>query len=353
MVSLITYGDDVKGSVSAKIPEYNHITVADYLSKHDMKFTMPDKESEATEYMIDEEADLLKRKNIYNKDLGMFVGALSEDSIFKSLHSVLKSKELTPDHQAAINIDGALREWFFHGEELYERRRAEMKRVAEKADIVWMCRELDTTYAERLEQHCERYNLKTINQKLDTQGEERPLNPDAIEYVPKKDFSSWDYKRLVQTREAMMKLVDRYPEAARHKVKLSALESELAKRTVPVGCENLLTEADQLRRADVIFTENEFTCYGKNLVPFVLSFGEIDALYYRCVDGMNVYALVEAKLTRNCRQKARKQLIKYGKVLALLQPNAHIRTYIMVGLELSFVGTFGAELDYEFEEVLS
>jgi hypothetical protein len=356
MVSLITYGDDVKGSVSPKIPEYNHITVAQYLADHDMKFTMPDKESEATEYMIDEEADLLKRQNVYNKELGMFVGALSEDSIFKSLHAVLKSKVLAPEHQAAINIDGALREWFLHGEEVYEKRREQMRQVAESCDIAWMCKELDITYAERLERYCSQYDLKTVSEKLETQGEERPLCAAAKEFVPKKDFSAWDHKRLCQTREAMTRLVDRYPEAPKHRLKLAALEGEIARRQELFGIpENTeVTEADQLVRTDMIFSRNEFTCYGKNLIPFVLSFGEIDALYFRNVEGVDVLALVEAKSGKNLnRRKARAQLDKYGQVLALLQPQAHVRTYMMLGMELSLVATYGTELDYEFANELS
>jgi hypothetical protein len=350
MVALITYGDDVKGSVSPELPQFNHIFVADFLAKHDMKFTMPDKESEATEYMIDEEADLLKRKNVYNKELGMFMGALSEDSIFKSLHAVLRSKDVLPEQQAACNIDGALREWFFHGEEVYEKRRAQMKRVAESTDIAWMCKELDVTYAERMDMHKQRYKLD----ELDTQAEERPLKPDAKEFQPYvRDFSAWSYRRLTQTREAMVRLSNKYPDDWRHKAKLIALEAEIAKRTVsPTVTE--LTEEDQLKKAEITFAKNSFSCLGKNIALLsAVPMGEMDALYLRCIDGMNVYAILEAKISRSGRHRAHKQLIKYGKVMALLQPNAHIRTYKMIGHELTFVSSFGTEFDYDFGEDLS
>jgi hypothetical protein len=65
--------------------------------------------------MKDEDADFLKRKNVFIPELERHVGALDEESIFKSLHSNLRSKSLTKQELAATCIDGAIREWFFHG----------------------------------------------------------------------------------------------------------------------------------------------------------------------------------------------------------------------------------------------
>jgi hypothetical protein len=45
-----------------------------------------------------------------------------------------------------MNIDGSLREWFSHGEDVYEKRRKEMIQVARKAGIYHMCTMLDCTY---------------------------------------------------------------------------------------------------------------------------------------------------------------------------------------------------------------
>jgi hypothetical protein len=148
--ALITYGDDAKSSVRSGYDKFNHIAVANFLAAHDMKFTMPDKESDPTPYMTDLDADLLKRKNIFCEDTGLYMGALDEDSIFKSLHAVLKSKNLTPEHQAATNIDGALREWFLHGREVYEMRREQMREVAQRANISHICTLLDSSYDDRL-----------------------------------------------------------------------------------------------------------------------------------------------------------------------------------------------------------
>lgn len=155
--SLITYGDDAKSSVHADFPEFNHISVAKFLEERDMKFTMPDKESEPTPYMIDKEADLLKRANVYSEDTGMIMGALDEDSIFKSLHSCLKSKAITREQQAMQNIDGALREWFNHGREVYEKRREQMREVAKRAGITHGCTVIHESYDDRLQAWKDKY----------------------------------------------------------------------------------------------------------------------------------------------------------------------------------------------------
>lgn len=155
--SLITYGDDAKSSVHADYPEFNHIAVAAFLEARDMKFTMPDKTSIPTEYMTDSEADLLKRANVYCEDTGLIMGALDEDSIFKSLHATLKSKALTREQQSMQNIDGALREWFSHGREVYEKRREQMIAVAKAADLTHGCSVIHESYDSMLEKWRERY----------------------------------------------------------------------------------------------------------------------------------------------------------------------------------------------------
>lgn len=132
---MIIYGDDIKGGVKEGFELFNHISFADFLSRNDMVFTMPDKESKPVEYMNDADADFLKRKNAFLPELGHYVGQLAEDSIFKSLHSNLKSKAVSSDEVAAGNIDGALREWFFYGREHFEKRRMQMIEVAKSMPI--------------------------------------------------------------------------------------------------------------------------------------------------------------------------------------------------------------------------
>ena len=155
LVSLSTYGDDAKGSVRDGYDEFNHVSMANYLAKNDMKFTMPDKTSAPVPFMSRFKADFLKRQDLYSEDLGHYVGALDENSIFKSLHSIIKSKVVTPTEVSAMNIGGAMREWFFHGREIFDKRLVQMKLVAEKANLP--IPELEVTYDQRVEAWREKY----------------------------------------------------------------------------------------------------------------------------------------------------------------------------------------------------
>jgi hypothetical protein len=111
---------------------------------------MPDKESEPVPFMNRYDVDFLKRKTRYSEELGHFVGMLDESSIFKSLHSILRSKEVTPIEVCTQNVDGALREWFFHGREVFEHRRAQMRQIADECELP--CRTLDKDYDSRVEE---------------------------------------------------------------------------------------------------------------------------------------------------------------------------------------------------------
>jgi len=155
--AVMTYGDDVKGSVRKGCEWFNHISYAEFLKARGMVFTMPDKESEPTSYMNDADADFLKRHNRFDEDTGLIHGVLDENSIWKSLHSVLHSKAVSAEDQSAQNIDGALREWWQYGREMYEMRREQMRTVAVKAKIAHLCNELETTYDQRMEFFKEKY----------------------------------------------------------------------------------------------------------------------------------------------------------------------------------------------------
>lgn len=140
--ALATYGDDAKGSVKKGFDWFNHITFAEYMAENDIIFTMPDKESTPTKYMKDSDADFLKRKNVFNSETGLIHGALDEDSIFKSLHTVLKSN-IGPKKHAAGNIETALREWFHHGREVFTVRHKQMIEIAERAKLQHLCADVD------------------------------------------------------------------------------------------------------------------------------------------------------------------------------------------------------------------
>lgn len=160
VVKLMTYGDDVKGSVKTGHDDFNHLYVAQFFADRDMKFTMPDKTSIPVPFMTDTAADFLKRKNVYCAETGHIMGALDEMSIFKSLHSNLQTK-ITRQELAAQCVDGALREWFNHGREVYEHRRQQMIEVADKGQITHICSQLDQTFDDQVVKWHKRYIYKT------------------------------------------------------------------------------------------------------------------------------------------------------------------------------------------------
>lgn len=151
-VHVMTYGDDNIGSASSEVPEFNIKGISNFLAEYGQIYTMPDKESELRPYLDVSEFEFLKRFNVYHPKLGNNVGALLDKSIFKSLHCYLRPKgaPLTPSEACAINIDTALREWFNHGEDVYEMRRQQMREVAQRAGISHMCTLLNDTYDDRV-----------------------------------------------------------------------------------------------------------------------------------------------------------------------------------------------------------
>lgn len=160
VVALVTYGDDAKSSVHPAFSKFNHISYATFLSKFGIVFTMPDKTSTPTEYMHDDDADFLKCKNVWNEEAQLYMAALDEMSIFKSLHFVGASKN-DDREQAASNINGAIREWFSHGREVYEFRRSQMREVAGKCDLIGWCDQLDVTYDQAMYRWVQTYYPET------------------------------------------------------------------------------------------------------------------------------------------------------------------------------------------------
>lgn len=155
--NMMSYGDDLDGSVHPRLDNFNNITFRDFLAEHGLVFTPPDKESEMTEFMDFDNTDFLKCVNRYDPDLGHDVAQLSEMSIFKSLHSVLKSNALSAEEAAGQNIDCALREWFFHGREKFDQRLAQMREVAKRCNITPYVKELGVDFDARVVRWKEKY----------------------------------------------------------------------------------------------------------------------------------------------------------------------------------------------------
>jgi hypothetical protein len=155
LCNVMTYGDDAKGSVHPDYDAFNHKQMAEFLERYDIQFTMPDKVSEPVQFMHRNEADFLKRKDRFEPALGVNMGMLEENSIFKSLHSITKSQAVTPNEVASTNISGALREWFAHGREVYEHRREQMKTISQLANLPVL--DLELTFDDRVTMWQDKY----------------------------------------------------------------------------------------------------------------------------------------------------------------------------------------------------
>lgn len=185
--AFLTYGDDVIGTVSKEYPDFTHITYAEWLAKHDMKFTMPDKESTPTHYMKEEDVDFLKRKCAFNPDLGRKVGLLSEDSIYKRLHSHILSKELTLPMHSAQNIESSLHDWFYYGREIFEDRREKLCQVADECEIRHLCPALDVSYDKRVNH----WKHKYLGEELEEENE--PLEIQCGDLEPSTGYDLYDH----------------------------------------------------------------------------------------------------------------------------------------------------------------
>jgi hypothetical protein len=157
--NMVTYGDDNMGSVSPKYPLFNIKDCSAFLASYGQTYTMPDKTSELQEYLEPDQFEFLKRESVYHPRLGVHVGALARDSIYKSLHCFLRPKghPLTEQQAVALNLDTGLREFFNHGKIVYEYERTIFKEIAEKAEITHMCSLLDDTYEDRVDEWFSKY----------------------------------------------------------------------------------------------------------------------------------------------------------------------------------------------------
>jgi hypothetical protein len=54
-----------------------------------------------------------------------------------------------------MNVEGALREWFFHGEEVYEKRRSQLQELALRADLP--CRGLEKDFSACVDEWKQKY----------------------------------------------------------------------------------------------------------------------------------------------------------------------------------------------------
>jgi hypothetical protein len=337
LVALMTYGDDAKGSVRVGYDKFNHVSMANILAANDMKFTMPDKESEPVEFMSRYRADFLKRKDRYDEDLGVFVGSLDEDSIFKSLHSILKSKTVNPLEVCSQNVDGALREWFFHGREVFDARRAQMQEVAARAELP--CRTLDEDFDHRVKVWKDKYvphmgltrnslatwrrakvDGKSILELMDMATAMR-MNPTCSPDSPKLELLDTIIASALETESTVSSFSDPF--------------SDVRSLTEAVSDEQTLVD-----RAKAILgrpTYEEYEVIGQHI-------GAGDLYYER--DGVALIVEVKRVIGRPSRyaQEVVAQARKYSLVVSILRPDLTVYGITYTEYGFSLVECYGEPL---------
>jgi len=335
LVTLMTYGDDAKGSVRPGYDKFNHVSMAETLEANDMKFTMPDKESAPRPFMSRYEADFLKRKDRYDEDLGVYVGVLEEASIFKSLHSILESKEVTPEEVCTQNVDGALREWFFHGREVFESRREQMKEIARRANLP--CRTLDDDFDTRVDQWKQKY-VPQMGRVFNAEAwYERKCAGRSMEMLQHMR-NSIQHNFAVNDREDKLAVIDRT-------IRDLELDEFTVPATISVKSSTVNSTVTEAVSEESILCNRVRSILGKPMLaeyPVISQcFGEGDLLYVYD----DVALVIECKrvVGRHSmfKQKVKEQAIKYAKVVEVLRPDLTVYgiTYTEYGFML--VEAFG------------
>jgi len=160
-VAALTYGDDFYGSVHKNFRGFNFRSYKAFLERFGMKITLPSKTDDVVDFLDVKDADFLKRKSNFIPEIECTIGQLEEDSIFKSLHSNLKSAVSTPREVAASCVETALHEWFAFGRDHYDMRLKQMQEVCARQDLPVPA--LNVTFDERVAKWKEQYQLNHQN----------------------------------------------------------------------------------------------------------------------------------------------------------------------------------------------
>jgi hypothetical protein len=162
----MNYGDDCKSAVATdKVLYWNMVSYRDFLGQHGIVFTMPNKEDEMVEFMMWDEAEFLKRKDSYIPEIKHTIGALALDSVWKSFHCQLKSKNITKEEHAIAVVQSGVVEIWAHGRSVYDYYVPLIREVVKECNLV--VPGLDKTFDDRVAEWFDNYT-KNKDVPLDT-----------------------------------------------------------------------------------------------------------------------------------------------------------------------------------------
>lgn len=119
-VSLYTYGDDNIMGVSPEADWFNHTSIQKELAEIGVEYTMADKEAESKPFIHISECSFLKRRWVWNEEIGDWLAPLEEESIHKSLTTWIPSGTIDSYAQTVAVVQSANSEYFFYGKDIFE-----------------------------------------------------------------------------------------------------------------------------------------------------------------------------------------------------------------------------------------
>jgi succinylarginine dihydrolase len=131
-VKLITYGDDNAMGIHPRCSWYNHTAIARKYGEIGIEYTMADKEAESVPFISIDDVSFLKRTWRFEEAVNDYVAPLDRDSIAKSLTVWTYSKTVSEPVQGVDVISSAIREYFFHGREIFEEKRTMLMDICDK-----------------------------------------------------------------------------------------------------------------------------------------------------------------------------------------------------------------------------
>jgi len=127
-VALMTYGDDFIGNVKVGC-DFDFIKLKYGLKSVGITVTPADKEAADYELMNILNINFLKRVFRFDNIIGRFVCPLDINSIRKSLMVIVESKTISDDEQIVSCIGSAVREYFWYGQEVFEREKTFLQSI--------------------------------------------------------------------------------------------------------------------------------------------------------------------------------------------------------------------------------
>jgi hypothetical protein len=135
LVALWTYGDDNVMGVSEEAQWFNHTAIQNTLVDVDIEYTMADKEAKSVPYISIRDASFLKRTWRWEGELGVHVAPLDPASIEKMLLICTQKPNICEQAHAEQIVSTAVREYFFHGRDIFEFRLQQLRAVAAQAGL--------------------------------------------------------------------------------------------------------------------------------------------------------------------------------------------------------------------------